>query len=61
MKSNNLKQRIADKQPLYGVISPTTDPIICEYLGFAGLDFYMIDAENGAISPSDITDRKSVV
>ena len=55
MKSNNLKQRIADKQPLYGVISPTTDPIICEYLGFAGLDFYMIDAEHGAISPSDIT------
>ena len=55
MKENTTKTKIAKKQPVYGVISPTTDPIICEYLGFAGLDFYMIDAENGAISPSDIT------
>ena len=55
MKENTTKTKIAAKQPVYGVISPTTDPIICEYLGFAGLDFYMIDAEHGAISPSDIT------
>lgn len=55
MKENTTKTKIATKQPVYGVISPTIDPIICEYLGFAGLDFYMIDAEHGAISPSDIT------
>ncbi len=55
MKENTTKTKIATKQPVYGVISPTTDPIICEYLGFTGLDFYMIDAEHGAISPSDIT------
>ena len=55
MKENTTKTKIAAKQPVYGVISPTIDPIICEYLGFAGLDFYMIDAEHGAISPSDIT------
>ncbi len=55
MKENTTKTKIAAKQPVYGVISPTTDPIICEYLGFAGLDFYMIDAEHGAISPSDMT------
>ena len=55
MKINNLKQRLAYKKPCYGVISPTTDPTICEYLGLAGLDFYMIDGEHGAISVSDIT------
>jgi 4-hydroxy-2-oxoheptanedioate aldolase len=55
MKINNLKQRLADKKPCYGVISPTTDPTICEYIGLAGLDFYMIDGEHGAISVSDIT------
>ncbi len=41
-------------EPVYGVISPTTDPVICEYIGLEGLDFYMIDAEHGAITPSDI-------
>jgi 4-hydroxy-2-oxoheptanedioate aldolase len=55
MKINKLKQRIAEKKACYGVISPTTDPTICEYVGLSGLDFYMIDAEHGAISPSDIT------
>lgn len=55
MKTNNLKQRFSEKKPCYGVISPTTDPTICEYVGLAGLDFYMIDGEHGAISPSDIT------
>jgi 4-hydroxy-2-oxoheptanedioate aldolase len=55
MKINNLKTRIAAGKANYGVISPTTDPIICEYIGLAELDFYMIDGEHGAISPSDIT------
>jgi len=40
--------------PVFGVLSPTTDPVICEYIGLEGLDFYMIDAEHGAITPSDI-------
>ena len=55
MKINTLKQRLTDKKPCFGVIAPTTDPTICEYVGLAGLDFYMIDGEHGAISPSDIT------
>ena len=55
MKINTLKQRLADKKPCYGVISPTNDPIICEYIGLSGMDFYMIDAEHGALTPSDIT------
>jgi 4-hydroxy-2-oxoheptanedioate aldolase len=55
MKENNIKQRLQDKKPCYGVISPTIDPTICEYIGLSGLDFYMIDGEHGAISVSDIT------
>ncbi len=35
---------------MLGVISPTTDPTLCEYIGLAGFDFYMIDGEHGPIS-----------
>jgi 4-hydroxy-2-oxoheptanedioate aldolase len=55
MKENKMKHRLNAKQPCYGVISPTTDPTICEYIGLSGLDFYIIDGEHGAISVSDIT------
>lgn len=55
MRENALKKRLLEKKPCYGVISPTYDPTICEYIGLSGLDFYMMDAEHGAISVSDIT------
>jgi 4-hydroxy-2-oxoheptanedioate aldolase len=55
MKENKMKLRLNAKQPCYGVISPTSDPTICEYIGLAGLDFYIIDGEHGAISIGDIT------
>ena len=55
MKENQLKKRIAEGKTGFGVISPTTDPIICEYIGLSGLDFYMIDGEHGALTASDIT------
>lgn len=54
MKENNLKNRLKNKQASYGVISPTTDPTICEYIGLCGMDFYIIDAEHGAIDISDV-------
>lgn len=55
MKENNLKSRIESGKVGYGVISPTTDPVICEYIGLNGFDFYMIDGEHGGISISDVT------
>ena len=55
MKVNTLKQRIAAGRAGFGVISPTTDPIICEYIGLSGFDYYLIDAEHGGITASDIT------
>lgn len=55
MKENQLKKRIAEGKTCYGVISPTVDPIICEYIGLSGFDYYMIDGEHGGITASDIT------
>jgi len=55
MKENQLKKRIAEGKTAYGVISPLTDPTICEYIGLNGYDYYMIDGEHGAISISDVT------
>ncbi len=50
MKSNTAKHKLQQGKPVYGILSPTTDPVICEYIGYAGFDFYMIDAEHGAIT-----------
>ena len=54
MKENKLKQRLLNGKASYGVISPTTDPVVCEYIGYCGMDFYIIDAEHGAISINDV-------
>ncbi len=54
MKENKLKQRLLGRQACYGVISPTTDPIVCEYVGLSGFDFYVIDAEHGFPSPNEV-------
>ncbi len=53
MRTNTLKEKLAAGQVTYGVISPTTDPVICEYAGWGGLDFYIMDAEHGALGISD--------
>ncbi len=55
MRANQLKKRIKDGKACYGVIAPTTDPVICEYVGLNGFDYYMIDGEHGGISISDVT------
>jgi 4-hydroxy-2-oxoheptanedioate aldolase len=55
MKENILRNRLLVNKPSYGVITPTTDPTICEYLGLAGLDFYIMDAEHGPLTLSEIT------
>ncbi len=55
MRENQLKKRISEGKAGLGVISPTIDPTICEYIGLLGMDFYMIDGEHGAITASNIT------
>lgn len=53
MISDKAKQKLQAGGVLYGAISPGSDPTICEYLGYAGLDFYMIDGEHGPLTVSD--------
>ena len=53
MKENRLRNRLAEGKPCYGVISPTTDPVLCEYLGLSGLDFHIMDGEHGAIGVAE--------
>lgn len=55
MKRNELKKRIKNGKACYGVISPSVDPVICEYIGLNGFDYYMIDGEHGPITASDVT------
>lgn len=54
MLENKLKKRLVEKKASYGVISPTTDPAICEYIGLCGMDFYIMDAEHGPLTISDV-------
>jgi 4-hydroxy-2-oxoheptanedioate aldolase len=54
MQENKVKTKMLSGKPVYGAISPTTDPVICEYLGWSGLDFYMIDGEHGSLTASDV-------
>lgn len=53
MKENRLKTRLLEGKACFGVISPTTDPVLCEYLGLSGLDFHIMDGEHGTLNPSD--------
>lgn len=55
MQPNSLSARLKDGNPCYGVLSPITDPTVCEYLCLSGLQFYMIDAEHGPINPGIAT------
>ncbi len=50
MQHNTARTKLEQGNPIYGILSPTSDPVICEYIAYAGFDFYMIDAEHGAIT-----------
>ncbi|MCX8019056.1 MAG: aldolase/citrate lyase family protein [Chitinophagaceae bacterium] len=54
MKKNQLKNILKNGSVAYGVISPTTDPVVCEYTGFSQLDFYIMDGEHGALTIRDV-------
>ena len=53
MRENKARTKLREGKPIFGVISPTTDPVITEYIALAGFDFYMLDGEHGAITPSN--------
>lgn len=50
MKTNTVKAKIQQGQAALGVISNFADPMAAEICAHAGLDFYIIDCEHGAIT-----------
>ncbi|MCS7019546.1 MAG: aldolase/citrate lyase family protein [Cytophagales bacterium] len=50
MKNNHLKAKIRQGQAALGVISNFADPMAAEICAYAGLDFYIVDCEHGAIT-----------
>jgi len=48
---NLVKNKLKEGLPVYGVLSPSFDPVIVEMLGALGLDYFMIEGEHA--SPDD--------
>ena len=49
-----LKRKLEDERVVLGAVVSSSDPTICEGLGFAGYDFLWIDAEHNGLDYSDI-------
>jgi len=52
MRENKTKSKLKQGQPVYGVLSSSTDPYLAELIGLVGFDFYMLDAEHGPLTPA---------
>ncbi|HNB51559.1 MAG TPA: aldolase/citrate lyase family protein [Anaerolineales bacterium] len=50
---NLTKTKLSNHQPAYGVISPTAEPMLAEWAGLSGLDYYMLDGEHGLFNPAE--------
>ena len=55
MHENKTKTKLENGEPVFGVISSSTDPMIAEILGLSGFDYYMIDGEHGPLEPATAT------
>jgi len=52
MRENKTKSKISRGEPVFGVISAVSEPMIAEMIGLAGFDFYIADGEHGPITPA---------
>lgn len=53
MRTNVVKQKIKAGQPVFGSFCNLYAPAIVEICGHAGLDFVVVDAEHGPMSPQE--------
>ena len=53
MRPNRLKEKIGRGEPVVGTFMFTSSPAVMEILGYAGLDFVIIDTEHAPTSPLD--------
>jgi len=56
MKQNIIKTRLANNQPVLGVLASSSDPAVAELCGLSGLDFYMIDGEHSPVTTAQVQD-----
>lgn len=54
MRTNRMKQRIAQGLPVFGTSVMFPSPQLVEMLGYAGFDWVLLDCEHGSIGPADI-------
>ena len=55
MHENKTRSKLTRGEPVFGVISSSTDPMLAEILGLCGFDYYMIDGEHGPFEPGQAT------
>ena len=52
IRENKTKAKLRRGDTVFGLISLSSDPLLAEWCGLLGFDFYMLDAEHGAITVS---------
>ncbi len=50
IRENKTKVKLRRGDAVFGLISLSSDPLLAEWCGLVGFDFYMLDAEHGAIT-----------
>jgi 4-hydroxy-2-oxoheptanedioate aldolase len=50
VRTNRMKQKLREGQPVFGGLLRTPEPSLVEVLGYAGYDYVVLDAEHGAHS-----------
>ena len=55
MHPNKAKQKLDNNEPILGVISKSSDPLVAEVIGLSGFDYYMLDGEHGLLNRETIT------
>ena len=52
IRENKTKAKLRRGDAVFGLISLSADPLLAEWCALVGFDFYMLDAEHGAITVS---------
>ncbi len=50
IRENKTKAKLRRGDTVFGLISLSSDPLLAEWCGLVGFDFYMLDAEHGAVT-----------
>ncbi len=51
MFTNKALAKLRNNEPVFGVMTRSTDPYIIEFMGYQGFDFLILDGEHSGLSP----------